>query len=324
MEKRKWNEKPYNNLDYYMKHTYGRKIYKIALDGGMSCPNRDGVLDTRGCIFCSKGGSGDFAVPFDPENPSVHDQLQEGKQRIINKAGENAGFIGYFQSYTNTYAPIPHLEKIYTEALSEEDCIGISIGTRPDCLSEDVLILFAKLKETFPDKFIWVELGLQTIHRNTAQYIRRGYELSVFEEATKKLATLSIPIIVHVILGLPGESVEDMLATVEYLNTFPIFGIKLQLLHVLEGTDLANDYADRKFDVLTMEEYIDIVIRCLERLCQDIVIHRLTGDGSQDILIAPDWSKNKKKVLNTLLHEMKERNTWQGKFYENTGYFNVI
>ncbi|HPF29447.1 MAG TPA: TIGR01212 family radical SAM protein, partial [Lachnospiraceae bacterium] len=233
-------------------------------------------------------------------------------------------YIAYFQPYTNTYAPVSYLEEVYTQALSDPDVAGLSIATRPDCLSEEVILLLRRIKEQFPDRFLWVELGLQTIHRETVQYIRRGYETSVFEDAVKVLHNLQIPVIVHVILGLPGETREQMVTTVEYLNTFPIFGVKIQLLHVLEGTDLANDYAQRLFDVLTMDEYIDIVIECLERLTPEMVIHRLTGDGPKDLLIAPDWSTNKKRVLNTLLSEMKKRNSWQGKQYENTGTFHVI
>lgn len=323
MEKRVWDSKPYNSLNYYFQNRYGEKIYKIALDGGMTCPNRDGVIDTRGCIFCSRGGSGEFAVPIDREHPDIRAQLEEGKKRLSSKYA-GAHFVAYFQPYTNTYAPITYLEEIYTAALEEEMVVGISIATRPDCLSLDVLNLLRDLKERYPEKFIWVELGLQTIHRETARYIRRGYETSVFEEAVRKLQNLQIPVIVHVILGLPGETRQHMLSTVEYLNTFPIFGIKLQLLHVLENTDLAVEFENRVFDVLTMEEYINIVIECLEVLSPDLVIHRLTGDGPKESLIAPTWSTNKKKVLNTLLGEMKTRDSWQGKRYENTSSFHVI
>ncbi|MBE5895929.1 MAG: TIGR01212 family radical SAM protein [Lachnospiraceae bacterium] len=323
MEKRVWDSKPYNSLNYYFQNRYGEKIYKIALDGGMTCPNRDGVIDTRGCIFCSRGGSGEFAVPIDREHPDIRAQLEEGKKRLASKYA-GAHFVAYFQPYTNTYAPITYLEEIYTAALEEEMVVGISIATRPDCLSLDVLNLLRDLKERYPEKFIWVELGLQTIHRETARYIRRGYETSVFEEAVRKLQNLQIPVIVHVILGLPGETRQHMLSTVEYLNTFPIFGIKLQLLHVLENTDLAVEFENRVFDVLTMEEYINIVIECLEVLSPDLVIHRLTGDGPKESLIAPTWSTNKKKVLNTLLGEMKTRDSWQGKRYENTSSFHVI
>lgn len=323
MKKTMWGDKPYYSLNYYFKSVYGEKIYKIALDGGMTCPNRDGVIDNRGCIFCSKGGSGEFASPMDREHPNIRKQIEEGKARLQNKK-IGTRFVAYFQPYTNTYAPVSYLREIYVAALSDPEIIGISIATRPDCLSGDVLSLFEHLLDEYPDKFIWVELGLQTIHRETAQYIRRGYEISVFEEAVKKLQHLQIPVIVHVILGLPGEKKEHMLSTVEYLNTFPLFGIKLQLLHVLEGTDLATDFAERKFDVLTQEEYIDIVLNCLEHLNPEIVIHRLTGDGPKNILIAPTWSCDKKNVLNSLLKTLDTRSSWQGKQYVQSHSFNII
>lgn len=323
MEVKRWTGKPYHSLNHYFMSVYGEKIYKVAIHGGMTCPNRDGVLDTRGCIFCSKGGSGEFAVPINAENPDITAQLQLAREKVREKMPEGR-IIPYFQPYTNTYATVEYLERVYTEALSPDDVVGISIATRPDCLSEDVIKLFIKLKAEYPDKFIWVELGLQTIHRRTAQYIRRGYELSVFEDAVKKLNEIQLPIIVHVILGLPGESRQDMTATIEYLNTFNIFGVKLQLLHVLKETDLAIEYENNTFDVLTMEEYIDILIDCIEHLSPQTVIHRVTGDGPKSILIAPLWSGNKKLVLNTLLKEMDKRETWQGKKYEGTGFFNVI
>lgn len=323
MSIKKWGEKPYYSLDYYFKSVYGRKIYKIALNGGMTCPNRDGVIDTRGCIFCSNGGSGEFAAPINEEHPDIMMQINEAKARVESKISDGK-YVAYFQAFTNTYAPIDYLRKIYTEALLDDDVVGLSIATRPDCLSTDVLALLDEIKDLYPEKFIWVELGLQTIHRKTAQYIRRGYETAVFEEAVSKLHNLQIPVIVHVILGLPGESKEDMLATVEYLNTFPIFGIKLQLLHVLKGTDLEKDFLDRKFDVMDMDEYLDMVMKCLSHLSPEIVIHRVTGDGPKNLLVAPLWSTDKKKVLNTLLKEMESQNIWQGRDYETSGFFNVI
>ena len=324
MEIKRWNDKPYNNLDYHLKSIYGKKIYKIAIDGGMTCPNRDGSIDTRGCIFCSKGGSGEFAASFDVNNPSVLAQLEKGKELIAKKTLDGTQYIAYFQPYSNTYASIEYLNKLYEEALSDSECVGLSIGTRPDCLSSDVLELLNSLKEKYEEKLIWIELGLQTIHRDTAIYIRRGYELSRFEEAVSNLNNIGIPIIVHLILGLPGETTEMMYASVEYLNTFNIFGVKLQLLHVLNDTDLMNDYNDRKFDVLSQEEYTNILIGCIERLNPEIVIHRVTGDGPKDKLIAPDWSKNKRNVLNTLLSEMKKRNTWQGRLYEQSEHIDII
>lgn len=304
-----WNEKPYHSFDYMLKECFQEKVYKVALNGGMTCPNRDGKLGTRGCIFCSAGGSGDFAGD---RSQSVTQQIEEQKARIQKKRNTDK-FIAYFQAYTNTYAPVEYLERLYKEAISHPDVVALSIGTRPDCLGEDVLDLLAELQKIKP---VWIELGLQTMHENTAQYIRRGYPLSCFEEAVSKFRKRQIPVIVHTILGLPGESKEDILQTIKYLNTKDIQGIKLQLLHVLKGTDLAQDYLDGKFSVYTMEEYIDLVIACLEHLSPDIVVHRVTGDGPKDLLIAPTWSSAKRTVLNTLHHEMKARDTWQGRLYQ--------
>ncbi len=304
----KWHDKPYYSLDAYCKNTFGHKCYKIALDAGKTCPNRDGTLDTRGCIFCSAGGSGDFAATGN----DIVSQIDIGKQNFGNKKiGEH--FIAYFQAYTNTYAPLPYLRKVFTEALKAPEICGISIATRPDCLGEQVLALLEELKDTFPGKFIWIELGLQTIHETTAKYIRRGYTLDCFETALENLAKRNIPVIVHVILGLPGEVDEQIYQTIRYLNEKNIFGIKLQLLHVLEGTDLATDYRQGLFRTYEKDEYLNILIHCLELLSPDIVIHRVTGDGPKDILIAPKWSLNKRDVLNTLHTEMKQNNNYQGR-----------
>lgn len=303
----RWGDKPYHSLDYYLKNIYGEKVYKIAIDAGMTCPNRDGKLDTRGCIFCSAGGSGDFAS----HGISIHEQLENGKALFREK---NIGklFIAYFQSFTNTYATPERLEALFTEALMEPDVVGISIATRPDCLEQPVMDLLSNLKQQFPDKFIWVELGLQTIHEQTALYIRRGYQLAVFEDALGRLQKANIPTIVHIILGLPGENKDMMLATCRYLSQKKIFGIKLQLLHVLKNTDLATDFSKKTFEILGFEEYIDIIISCLEVLPPGMVIHRVTGDGPKDLLIAPTWSLNKRNVLNTLHKELRTRETFQG------------
>ncbi len=308
-----WHGKPYYSLDAYCKNQFQQKCYKIAINAQMTCPNRDGTLDHRGCIFCSAGGSGDFAVSA----PSIEQQIQQGLELFGDKKIGNP-FIAYFQAYTNTYAPVPHLEQIYTQALSCEQVCGISIATRPDCLGEDVLELLDKLQKQFPDKFLWVELGLQTIHEETAHYIRRGYPLSCFEEAVNRLKSLQIPYIVHVILGLPGETPEMIFETVRYLNTQAPFGIKLQLLHVLEGTDLAKDFSAGLFKAYEKDEYLSILIHCLELMSPDIVVHRLTGDGPKDLLIAPKWSLNKRDVLNTLHQQMKQRNTYQGRLFHAT------
>lgn len=304
-----WNGKPYHSFDYMLKERFAEKIYKVALDAGMTCPNRDGTLGSRGCIFCSAGGSGDFAGS---RQDSITQQIEKQAASIRQKRGV-AKFIAYFQAYTNTYAPVDYLRKIYTEAISHPDIVAISIGTRPDCLGEDILQLLDELNQKKP---VWVELGLQTIHETTARYIRRGYPLSCFEQAVSELRKRNLDVIVHTILGLPGESKNDILSTIEYLNHGDIQGIKLQLLHVLKGTDLAEDYLAGKFQVYSMEEYLELVIDCLEHLNPEIVIHRLTGDGPKDLLIAPLWSSAKRTVLNTLHRECKLRHAFQGKQYK--------
>lgn len=307
-----WHGKPYYSLDAYCKNTFEHKCYKIALNAHMTCPNRDGSLGTQGCIFCSAGGSGDFAVST--KGASIDAQINEGLSLFHDKkVGQH--FIAYFQAYTNTYAPVDYLEQVYTESLNHPDVCGISIATRPDCLPDEVLDLLSRLKNKYPNKFIWIELGLQTMHEATASFIRRGYPLSCFEDACKRLQAIDIPFIVHVILGLPHETKDDMLATIDYLNSCKPFGIKLQLLHVLKNTDLANYYASNAFDTLTKEEYLDILITCLEHLSPDVVIHRVTGDGPKDLLISPLWSCNKRDVLNSLHQLMKARDSYQGKLY---------
>ena len=378
MRQEKWLDKPYYSLDAYMKYTYGQKVYKIAVDAGLTCPNRDGTLGERGCIFCSAGGSGDFAVPIagggrqdgqsvvgasangrvyehrskrdsrgastevyhkeyerrgscvDVERKTldIKRQMERGMAKFHKKVGEK--FVIYFQAYTNTYGDPAYLERIWREALEEESVVGISIATRPDCLgipgvsvavkkaemaavenqsgnAETVISILGRLQKEYAEsgKFIWIELGLQTMHEATAEYIRRGYLLSTYETAIQALADNHIPYITHVILGLPGETEDDMLATVRYVcgQQAKPFGIKLQLLHVLRGTDLCADY-----------EYIELVIKCLEVIPEDIVIHRVTGDGPKNILVAPLWSGNKRQVLNTLHQKMKiekrEQGTW--------------
>ena len=304
-----WNGKPYHSFDYMLKERFSCKIYKTALNGGMTCPNRDGTLGERGCIFCSQGGSGDFAGD---RRDSITEQINKQAEKLARKRNASA-FIAYFQAYTNTYAPVEYLRKIYTEAINHPQVAAVSIGTRPDCLGPDVLALLAELNQIKP---VWIELGLQTIHERTAAYIRRGYPLSCFEEAVKALRQRDLEVIVHTILGLPGESRQDILETMEYLNHRDIQGIKLQLLHVLKGTDLALDYLEGRFSVYTMEEYLDVLIDCLEHLSPDIVIHRLTGDGPKDLLMAPLWSSKKRTVLNTLHHECKIRHAYQGRLYK--------
>ena len=306
---KRWGEKRYHSLDYHLKQTYGEKLYKLALNGGMTCPNRDGTLGDRGCIFCSAGGSGDFAG-----NPreSIRQQIEAGKA-LIRKKTDAASYIAYFQAYTNTYAEVSYLEKIFSEAISCPEVKILSIATRPDCLDDEILTLLAHLNQIKP---VWVELGLQTIHEKSARFIRRGYPLSVFETAVKKLRQIGVEVIVHTILYLPGETEAMMQETISYLNTLDIQGIKLQLLHILRGTDLAVYYESSPFFVPTMEEYIAFLGTCISQLRPDVVIHRLTGDGPKELLIAPLWTGHKRLVLNNINRYFKEQNLWQGKNYK--------
>ena len=291
----------YYSLNQYLKDTFGQKVYKIAIDGGFTCPNRDGTLDTRGCIFCSGHGSGDFA---EDAALSITEQIERGKLRLSKKMPEGTGkYIAYFQAYTNTYAPVLRLKDLFTEAMNHPDIVGLSIATRPDCLPDEVVDL---LRSYNAQKPVWVELGLQTIHKKSAEYIRRGYDLPVYDNAVKRLKDAGLTVITHVILGLPGETRQDMLDTVAYVGNSDVDGIKLQLLHVLNGTDLAEEYRAGKFEVLSLEDYTDLICECLAILPETMVIHRMTGDGNKRDLIAPEWSKNKKRVLNTLLKRIKD------------------
>lgn len=299
----------YLSLNTYLRQRFGQKVYKLALDGGMTCPNRDGTVGTGGCIFCSAGGSGDFAESRCAG--SVTEQIDRAVARIRQKTDAEK-FIAYFQSYTNTYAPAEYLRKIFTEAIRHPQVAVLSIATRPDCLPDEVLELLEELNREKP---VWVELGLQTIQEESASYIRRGYDLPCFEEATEKLRRIGIETIVHVILGLPGESKEDMVETAKYLAHRDIQGIKLQLLHVLEGTDLAKDFDKGLFEAMSLEDYMDALFACLEVLPPEMVIHRVTGDGPKKILLAPQWSGNKKLVLNTIRGELERRDIRQGKYY---------
>ena len=307
-----WGEKPYHSLDYELKQRFGEKVYKLTLNGGMSCPNRDGKISFGGCIFCSEGGSGEFASAA---CLSIPEQIQDAKKRLAGKRPVNH-YIAYFQAYTNTYGPIEHLRKIFTEAIDDPEILLLSVATRPDCLPDEVIELLAELNKKKP---VWVELGLQTIHESSARFIRRGYPLEVFTDAVERLNAHGIEIVTHVILGLPGETRKMMLDTVKYLNTLPIQGIKLQLLHVLEGTDLGTYYKNTGFHVLEETEYIDLILECIEHLRPEITIHRITGDGPKDLLIAPLWSSAKRSVLNHIHHEMKLQNSWQGKALEQKG-----
>lgn len=290
----------YYSLNRYLKDTFGEKVYKIAIDGGFTCPNRDGTLDTRGCIFCSGTGSGEFAGK---RTDSVTSQIEKGKERLRGKI-KNGKYIAYFQAFTNTYAPIPRLRAAFEEAMQHQDIVALSIATRPDCLPEEVVLLLQELNQKKP---VWVELGLQTIHEKSAEYIRRGYGLPVYDDAVKKLKKIGVQVIVHVILGLPGESEEDMKATVSYVGKSGADGIKLQLLHVIRGTDLEKDYRMGKFNTLEMDAYVRLVADCIALLPKNMVIHRMTGDGDKKTLIAPEWSRDKKRVLNALNEAIRQK-----------------
>lgn len=302
----------YNSFNQAMKERFGCKIYKLALSGGMTCPTRDGTLGTRGCIFCSTKGSGDFAAK---RCEDIEAQIENAKAIVANKA-KDAKYIAYFQDYTNTYAPVERLHQLFTAAIAPDEVVALSVATRPDCLPDEVIELLSELNSTKP---VFVELGLQTIHEDTAEYIRRGYKLKVFEDAVRRLKAVGIEIIVHIIIGLPFETEEMIYETVRYLANLKIDGIKLQLLHVLEGTDLAEEYRQGNFDVLSMDKYIDILENCVRLLPPETVIHRLTGDGAKKDLIAPMWSADKKNVLNTINKRFREDGVRQGELYRSIG-----
>ena len=284
-------------LNDYLRRTFGCKVYKIALSGGFTCPNRDGSIGTEGCIFCSEGGSGEFAAA---PSLSVKEQIEQGKKLVSGKE-KDGKYIAYFQAYTGTYAPIDRLKRLYTEAINHPDVVALSIATRPDCLPEEVLHLLSELNRIKP---VWAELGLQTIHERTASYIRRGYDLNVYDNAVTGLRENGIEVITHMIIGLPGESTEDMLETVRYICGSGATGIKLQLLHILKGTDLEKEYKAGRVKVLSEDAYIDILKQCVKLIPENVVIHRLTGDGDKRILVAPLWSGNKKHVWNRIQNEV--------------------
>ena len=300
-------------LNDYCRETFGEKLYKISLNGGFTCPNRDGTLGSRGCIFCSAGGSGDFAE--DP-HASITAQIEAGKKKVEKKMKSGGHYIAYFQAYTNTYAPLERLEALFTAAISHPDIRVLSVATRPDCIPEETVALLARLNRIKP---VWVELGLQTIHEESARYIRRGYPLTVYEDALRRLKEAGLTVITHVILGLPGETREDMLETIKYLakgiKDTRTDGIKLQLLHVLRNTDLAEDYLAGRFSVMTLEEYLPLLADCVRRLPPDMVVHRITGDGPKNLLLAPLWTGNKRLVLNAITRYFKEEQVQQGELF---------
>ena len=294
----------YYSLNEYLQSTFGEKVYKLSIDLGLTCPNRDGALDTRGCIFCHNGSS-----HFAECGSNIDEQIEKAKQRVVNKT-KATKFIAYFQSFTNTYAPIDFLSDVFYKVIKRDDIVAISIGTRPDCISSEVLDLLENLNKIKP---VWVELGLQCTKTETVEYIRRGYDNSVYEDAVKELKKRGIIVITHIIIGLPNETKEDILKTVDFAVKCDTDGLKLQLLHILEDTDLCKDYKQGLVKPLTMDEYMDILFDCIERIPENIVIHRITGDAPKKYLVEPKWSGDKKMVLNTINKEMEKRNIIQGK-----------
>ena len=300
-----------NDLSGYLKRLFGCKVYKLSLVGCTSCPNRDGTIGIGGCIFCSENGSGEFA---EKKKNSVADQIEASKKQVAKKlkGNQEVKYIAYFQSFTNTYAPIDELRKLFFAAINHPDIAILSIATRPDCLSSEVIAL---LKELNCIKPVWVELGLQTIHKKTAEYIRRGYELAVYDEAVKVLHEIGISVITHMIIGLPGESEQMIYETAEHIGK-TADGIKIHTLYVQKGTDLYNEYQKGLVPIFDMDRYIDILIGCIERLPENIVIHRMTGDGDKKTLVAPMWTANKRHVLNSINARFKAVQIKQGRLYQ--------
>ncbi|WP_250277758.1 TIGR01212 family radical SAM protein [[Clostridium] colinum] len=298
----------YYNANKFFREKFGEKIIKISLDGGFTCPNRDGKLSYGGCIFCSEKGSGDFAGD---RHLDIEEQFNINKEKM-SKKWKDGKYIAYFQAFTNTYAPLDYLEKLFTKASTLSDVVGIFIATRPDCITEDIAKFLSKLNEKI---YVCIELGFQTSKKESIKLINRCYNNDVFENCVKMLNKYKLDVIVHTILGLPYESKLDMLNTIKYVSQFDIKGIKLQLLHVIQDTALHKLYKANPFKILSLEEYVDIVVSCIEILPPDIVIHRITGDGDKNTLVEPKWSLNKKLVLNSINKELNIRDTYQGKFY---------
>jgi len=295
-------------LNDFLKEKFNEKIYKVSLDGGFTCPNRDGKVSKGGCIFCSENGSGDFTAT---KLKSIHAQIEE-QIDLVSKKYKGDKYIAYFQNFTNTYAEVSYLRKIYQEALSHEKIVGLAIATRPDCLGDDVLELLAELNKK---TFLWVELGLQTVNDDVAKYFNRAYETGIYQEASEKLNKLNIKFVTHIIIGLPKEEDDDYLKTAIFAQNCGTWGIKLHLMYVVKNTPLEKLYLNGDLKVNTKEEYVEKVVNVLENISSEIVVHRLTGDGDRETLVAPLWSIKKIDVLNSIHKELKRRNTYQGKLY---------
>ena len=301
----RWNDKRYHTLNYELRKEFGSKVFKLSLDGGFTCPNRDGRIGTRGCIFCSEEGSGEFAAS---RSLNIKDQIVE-QIDFLSPKWKTGKYIAYFQNFTNTYAPVNVLKDKYEEALSCEGIVGLAIATRPDCLSDNILDL---LEEINKRTYLWVELGLQTIHEKSAKIIRRGYSLDVYERAINDLNKRGIKVVTHLIFGLPGESNSDILESIKYVANKKTWGVKLHLMHILKDTDLYEYYKSNPFSLLEKEEYISLIADALEILPKDIVIHRVTGDGAKEALVGPWWSLDKLSVISGIDMELKRRDTYQG------------
>ncbi|SKA91218.1 hypothetical protein SAMN05428976_11631 [Clostridium sp. USBA 49] len=306
--KKEWGGKRYYSLNYFLREKFGEKVFKISLDAGFSCPNRDGTISKGGCIFCSERGSGDFAGS---RNFSISSQFEDIK-KMMSKKWKKGKYIAYFQAYTNTYAPVNVLREKYEEAIKEDGVVALAIATRPDCLSDEVLNLLEELNNKV---YVWVELGLQTINDNTAKIINRGYTLDTFEKALCKLNKKNIDVVVHTIFGLPKETHEDMLNTIKYISTKSIKGIKFHLLHLMKGTPLVKLYENGELNFLEEEEYIDLVTKSIAMLPENMVIHRLTGDSPRELLIGPMWSLKKWEILNSIDRELIKKDLYQGLYF---------
>ena len=304
-----WNGKRYHSLNYFLRNKFGEKVFKISLDGGFSCPNRDGTISKGGCVFCSEKGSGDFAGN---RCATIHKQFEDIKI-MMNKKWKNGKYIAYFQAYTNTYAPVEVLREKYYEALKEEGVVALAIATRPDCLPEEVLDLLEEINKKF---YVWVELGLQTVNDDIALKINRGYKLEVFEDAIKRLKKRKIDFVVHSILGLPGEDKSDMLKTIDYIAHSGAKGIKFHLLHLMKDTPMVKLYENGELKFLSQEDYIDLICKGIAMLPQDMVVHRLTGDAPRNLLIGPMWSLKKWEVLNAIDKALEENDIYQGKDFK--------
>lgn len=305
----RWNDKRYHSFSYEMRRIFDTRVIKLSLDGGFTCPNRDGTVGHKGCIFCGEEGSGEFAGT---RTLDIKDQIEEQKEIMARKWADGK-YLAYFQNFTNTYSTYEDLKEKYNLAISQEGVVGLSIATRPDCLSEEVLDLLTEMNKK---TFLWIELGLQTIHKETSEFIRRGYDLELYDEAVKQLHKRNIKVVTHLMIGFPDETKEQILSSVKYVAEANTWGVKLHSLYIQKDTDIYDYYIKNPFEMMTKEEYISLLVDALEILPPEMVIHRLTGDGKRSLTVAPMWSLGKRRVLSGIDQELKRRNTYQGLNYE--------